>query len=100
MVEGFKEVLTKSCTYKCKEWEAGHAADTVGSMSGTSLDYMAHLAARYIGQKLEYALTIQLRSKDGEYVVGREEIRPSGEEQYEAVKWFLLHRGKRHGGQS
>lgn len=42
--------------------------------------------------KVDYAFAIQVRSKDGKFIVQREEIIPSGEEQYAVVKHFVLYR--------
>lgn len=91
MVRGYKKALEMSCTYKCKPWEAGHARRLIGTLGGTGLDYMADKTQRH-NRKVHYALAIQVRSSDGKHVVEREEIEPSGEEQFAALRWFALHK--------
>ncbi|ROW06675.1 hypothetical protein VPNG_06735 [Cytospora leucostoma] len=95
IADGFKRNLKRACTRgkydNCKPWEVGRASKLAGDLSGTALDYMALKIEPKLG-KVEYAFAIQVRSKDGKFIVQREEILPSGEEQYAVVKHFALYR--------
>ncbi|KAK7736560.1 hypothetical protein SLS53_006992 [Cytospora paraplurivora] len=90
VAEGFKRTLKRACTYHCKPWEVGRASKLAGDLSGTGLDYMA-MKTDAKKESVKYAFAIQVRSEDGKFIVQREEILPSGEEQYAVVKYFLLH---------
>lgn len=82
------DYLNGLCTGKCKTW-AGNLASSISYTSGTALDYMAMQTTPSLEHK-NRKFVVQVGRREGGFIIPREEILPIVEEQYKAMKWYML----------